>query len=285
MKYRLAGAILGDIAGSSYEFHNTKDINKINIYSNINHFTDDTVCTIAIADALLNPIGENQYPFSEKLKEWCRKYPDCGYGSNFRTWFQEDNFYINSSWGNGSAMRVSPIGYFAKDIIECRILAQHSCMNSHAHFEGIRGAQAIAESIFDVNNFANPQIPIEKVLFNYYPKWYNKYADLDTLIVDSNDILEDIRKDYRFEVSCQESVPVAIFAFLASESYEDCIKKAISMGGDSDTLAAMAGSIAYTYFKEMSKESIQFFEDKLPDDMMEVVEKFDKLIDGRNKNR
>lgn len=283
MKYRLAGTILGDIAGSSYEWNRTKNYDAVNIYSDVNHFTDDTVCTIAIAEALLNPVDKDLYDFAKYLKKWCRKYPNSGYGPQFKQWFQSDEAYINYSFGNGSAMRVSPIGFFAKDAVEARILAQHSCMNSHAHNEGIRGAQAIAESIYEMYTGGDPWIPGDRLLGNYYPNYYYKYETYNKL--DQNDILDEIRPDYSFKVSCQESVPIAMLCFNASENYEDCLKKAISMGGDSDTLAAMAGGIAYAHYQEMLPESMQFFEEKLPDDMMEVVVEFDKLIDERDKNR
>ena len=283
MKYRLAGAILGDIAGSSYEWNRVKKPNLVNIYSDYNNFTDDTVCTIAIADALLHPLDENMYDFSPYLKKWCRKYPNVGYGANFKQWFMSDDFYLSNSYGNGSAMRVSPIGYFAKDVVDARILAQQSCMNSHAHIEGIRGAQAIAESVFKMYNDYDQWIPGTSILGDYYPWYYYTYETYNRL--EPRDILDEIRPDYTFKVSCQQSVPIALLCFNAAESYEDCIKKAISMGGDSDTLAAMAGGIAYAHFKEMTPESINFFEEKLPDEMMEVVVEFDKLIDERNKNR
>ena len=281
MNYRLAGAIFGDIAGSIYEWNNTKDYNTVDLYNKDNHFTDDTVCTIAIADALLHPVGENQFDFASYLKKWCRKYPKAGYGGNFFNWFTEDEFYLNNSYGNGSAMRVSPIGYYAKDVVECRIIAQQSCMNSHAHFEGIRGAQAIAESVFKMNDGYDSWIPSCSILMDYYPWYYNNFKPYVRL--DLNDILNEIRPNYKFEVSCQKSVPIALICYGASESYEDCIKKAISMGGDSDTLAAMAGAIYHAADEEMLPETIQLVENRLPDEMLEVMVEFDKLIDERTK--
>lgn len=266
MKRRLLGAICGDVIGSVYEHQNTKDYN-FDMFNENATFTDDTVCTIAIADALLHEESPHEFKFSEYLKTWCRKYPERGFGQSFRSWFNSDKNYLNTSWGNGSAMRVSPIGYYAKSAVEASILAHNSCFNSHASFEAIKGAKAIAECITCTGMYKNFALGI---LHCYYPE----FADIS---------LEQIKPTYAFEVSCQKSVPIALLAVAESSSYEDCIRKAISVGGDSDTIAAMAGGIAYKLYGYIPEKIVDFVTSKLDDDILKVIDDFDKLVDERNK--
>ena len=262
----LLGAITGDICGSSYERSagRTKEYDKVVLKRFDNSFTDDTVCTIGIANAILkygNPTSEQ---FAECLVEMCRKYPDRGYGSNFQKWI--DNPVPYDSYGNGSAMRVSPVGFWSTSVDQCLSLAANSADCSHNHPEGINGAQAIALSIFYAKKSDDKSLDSVRWVLDWkYPQWASK-------------TLDEIRPDYTFKVSCQESVPVAILAFLESSSYEDCIKKAISMGGDSDTLAAMAGGIAYAYYKEMPFSLSEYAADLLTDDIEDTIIKFDEAL-------
>lgn len=240
MKDCLLGAAGGDICGSFYENKfcriKTDDLSKITLIKTGDSFTDDTVCTMGVADALVKYDTPTVRQFSECIQKWCQDYPNRGYGGMFKDWILNPEPY--GSYGNGSAMRVSPIGFWAKDEDECIELATRSAMCSHNHPEGIKGAVAIALSIFRAKD-GNKE-GVNNVLAEYYPSYTGKS-------------LSDIRPEYKFDATCQGSVPIAILAFLEGDSYENCLKLAISMGGDSDTLAAMAGGIAYAYYKNFGK--------------------------------
>lgn len=223
----MLGAIAGDIIGSRFEVIPTKS-RDFDLFTELNTFTDDTVLTIAVADAILY-----NKSYEENLKYYGRRYPDAGYGGNFIRWLSgaiEGPYY---SFGNGSAMRVSPVG-FAFETVE-RVLheAERTAEVSHNHPEGIKGARAVALSVYMAKHGYNKdQIgrEIEK-RFEY----------------DLNRSLNAIRPDYSFEVSCQKSVPESIIAFMESEDCESAIRNAISLGGDSDTMACIAGAIAQAY--------------------------------------
>ena len=285
----LLGAIVGDVCGSWYEFDACKEYDKINLYLPQSSFTDDTIGTIATAYALMNNIS-----FTESYQYWFRKYNAKGCGHLFRQWVYLDNPKPYGSWGNGSAMRVSPVAYVAKNEEECLKLAEKSAECTHNSKEGIKGAQLIAKCIYinklmwsDLNKYdmsdavRNHIRSIIKFSFvDDLKECYPKYV-----ITNKNKIpniyprkLDKIRPNYHFDSSCQGSVPVAIISFLESESYEDCIIKAISMGGDADTLAAMAGSIAYAHYGEMSDKLANFVLEKLPKEFVNIIEQFDKFV-------
>ena len=223
----MLGAIIGDIVGSVYEWNNikTKDFP---LFSDKCSFTDDTVMTIAVADALLN--GGTADNFIDSMKKYGKLFPKSGYGGNFRHWINSDTRESYNSWGNGSAMRVSPCGWFANSLEEAESLAEKSAAVTHNHPEGIKGAQATAAAIYLA------RIDTEKDKIKEYIE--SKYG------YDLSRTLDAIRPGYRFNESCQETVPEAIIAFLESKDFEDAIRNAISLGGDSDTLAAITGSIA-----------------------------------------
>lgn len=263
MDYKLFGAIGGDISGVYYEgaHTRTKEYDEVRLIKTESSFSDDTVCTIAIATALLhygNPTAEQ---FGEFLQKWCMKYPDRGYGKMFREWIKNPVPY--GSYGNGSAMRVSPVGFFAETKSQCLELAKASAECSHNDEEGIKGAQAIALAVYLAKARYSKDV-IKDTVLSYYPEYMEK-------------TLDDIRPSYRFDSTCQGSVPIAILAFLESEDYEDCLKLAISMGGDSDTIAAMAGGIAYAHYGKMSSPMFDKIWDTLPDDMIDIVEAFDDI--------
>lgn len=229
------GAVIGDIIGSVYEWDRikTKDFP---LFSPQSTFTDDTVMTIAVANALLRSRQES-VPFREmvvrEMRDFGGRYPGRGYGGKFALWLWVDEPSPYNSYGNGSAMRVSPCGLIAGSLEEAVSLAAESAEVTHNHPEGIKGAQAVASAIYLAGTGADkPQIR------EYLQKHY--YA-LDKT-------LDEIRPDYQFNETCQGSVPEALTAFLESESYEDTIRNAISLGGDSDTQAAIAGSIAWSYY-------------------------------------
>ena len=234
----MLGAICGDIIGSIYEWNNikTKDFE---LLTDINRFTDDTVMTTAIAKAAIEyKNNKNLNIFRENcikhMKELGRKYINVGYGSRFKKWLENDNQEPYNSYGNGSAMRVSPVAYIAESLEEVEELAKISAEVTHNHPEGIKGAVSVATSIWLLRNGYTKE-DVKKHI-------ENKYYKLDFTI-------DKIRKDYKFDVTCQGSVPQAIEAFLESKDFEDSIRNAISIGGDSDTIAAITGSLAEAYYE------------------------------------
>lgn len=256
----LIGAICGDIIGSWYEFCSTKRIN-FELFTNRSRFTDDTVCSIAIADALMN--GND---FVGKLKYWCRKYPRAGYGGNFNWWFRQDDPQPYNSWGNGSAMRVSAIGAFAKSTKETLTLAEESAIVSHNHPEGVKGAQATALAI----NLALQGCTKEEIK-----------SQIETHFgYDLNRKYADIQPRYTFDVSCQGSIPEAIIAFLESADYESAIRMAVAYGGDADTQAAITGGIAAAYYGAIPDNIITECLNRLPLDIKEFIAKFNQVCDN-----
>ena len=224
----MLGAIAGDIIGSVYEALPIKTTD-FPLFHPRCRFTDDTVLTVALADSLMHGA-----PFVGLLKQYYRAYPHAGYGGSFHQWAQSEDSRPYNSWGNGSAMRVSPVG-FAFDTLE-EVLDQASGVHevTHDHPEGIKGAQAVASAIFLARTGQT-----KEQIKNYVEAAFG--YDLGTP-------LDEIRPRYEFQVSCQESVPQATRAFLESDDFEDAVRKAISLGGDSDTLACMAGGIAQAFY-------------------------------------
>lgn len=224
----MIGAIAGDIIGSIYEWHNLKTT-EFELFTHGCRFTDDTVLTVALADAILS---ESDYGF--KLKEYFHRYPNAGYGSSFAEWAQSPLSLPYNSWGNGAAMRISPAG-FAYETLEVTIKKAESFTSiTHDHPEGIKGGCATAAAIF-LARTGRSKSEIKAFIETNYG--YNLDRTLD-----------EIRPTYHFDVSCQGTVPEAIVAFLESNDYEDAIRKAISLGGDSDTLACITGGIAQAFF-------------------------------------
>lgn len=224
----MLGAIAGDIIGSIYERYNIRSMD-FPLFGARTHFTDDTVLSVALADSIL--YGDD-YPFL--LKYYYHKYPNAGFGSAFHQWARSDSLDPYNSWGNGSAMRVSPIGWAYDTLDEVLTQAERSAAVTHNHPEGIKGAQAIASAVF-LARTGNAKDAIKT------------YIE-DAFGYDLNDTIAHLRTFYTFDVSCQGSVPQAIIAFLESEDYEDCVRRAISIGGDSDTLACMSGGIAHAFY-------------------------------------
>lgn len=232
----MIGAVIGDIVGSVYEWDNIKTKYFL-FFARDCSFTDDTVMSFAVASALLKSYDSSDLELfkGELIKEMQRLgrvFPHAGYGGSFKKWLRSDNPKPYHSYGNGSAMRVSPVGYIAKSLAEAENYARASAEVTHNHPEGIKGAVATAGAVYLARNRASKE-EIKEYALNYY--------DMDFT-------LDEIRDDYEFDVSCQGTVPPAIEAFLEGESYEDTIRNAISLGGDSDTLAAIAGAIAEPYF-------------------------------------
>ena len=274
----MLGAIIGDIVGSIYEFDNIKTKN-FNLFTNEMFFTDDTVMTIAIADAIIN--GAKPENFILSMKKWGCDYIDKSYGHSFRRWLKSENSEPYNSWGNGSAMRVSPCGWVAKlsepfeeGLKLTEDLAKKSAEVTHNHPEGIKGAQATAAAIFFMR-LGKSKNAIEEYKNKLKDYIQNKYK------YDLNFTLNEIRPSYAFNESCQKTVPQAIVSFLESENFEDAIRNAISIGGDSDTLAAITGSIAeaaYGIPEDIKEKAISYLDNKIK----ELYNKWANFINLKN---
>ncbi|MGK7394974.1 MAG: ADP-ribosylglycohydrolase family protein [Candidatus Cyclobacteriaceae bacterium M3_2C_046] len=255
----MTGAIIGDIIGSVYEGRGLKSEN-FELVTNQSRFTDDSVLTIATADALLQ-----QKSFEKAYVEWGLKYPKAGYGRNFFIWLQNQGGAPYHSFGNGSAMRVSPVAYFYQDLNQVLKNAKRSAEVTHNHPEGIKGAQATAAAIYLARNGSSKD-DIRAFIQNSFD--YNLSRSLD-----------QIRPEYTFQNNCQGSVPESIIAFLESSHYEDAVRKAISLGGDADTMACIAGAIAEAYYDEVPEDLIRLAWQRLDKPMLEVLELFNENVE------
>jgi ADP-ribosylglycohydrolase len=252
----MLGAIVGDIIGSVYERSKARNTN-FKLYTQYSHFTDDTVLTLATADTLLNGAS-----YAENYKLYGRNFPNRGYGGRFKEWLISDDLAPYQSFGNGSAMRVSPIGFAFDKLYEVLSEAKESACATHDHPEGIKGAEAIASSIF----LAREGKSKEEI---------RTYVQ-DTFGYNLQRTIMKIRPTYTFDASCQGTVPEAIIAFLDSHNFESCIRLAISLGGDTDTLAAMAGSIAQAYYGSIPYEMVYYAQYKLGRQLWDLVEEFNE---------
>lgn len=290
----MLGAIIGDIVGSIYEFDNIKT-KEFEFFQDNMELTDDSVMTLAVAKALMdtletgiecrfknlsreiseeklkliqNKFGSEINPKTEleanailRMVEIGNKYPYMSYGTRFRYWLEEPIAY--NSFGNGSAMRVSPVAYVGKNIEEVKFLSREVTKVSHNHEEGIKGAEATAVAIFIARNGSSKE-KIKAEMEKYYNLDFN---------------YEDLVKNYGFDETCQGTVPEAIYIFLESKDFEDAIRTAISIGGDSDTLAAIVGSIAEAYYdipEELEKKALTYmdsFERKIYDEFEKLISK------------
>ena len=255
----LLGAAVGDICGSSYEFAPCKDYDRLDITNEKSDYTDDTVCTFAVAKALMDGGDMSLY-----LQEFCKEDMFRGYGSGFIKWLINPTPKPYGSYGNGSAMRCSAAAFLANDEKMCAYLAEKTAACTHNHPEGIKGAVATALAIYHLLHGKDKGYVRKNVLEHYYPGW----ADCT---------LDGLRADYEFDETCQKTVPVALLAFLESADYEDCIKKAVSMGGDADTLAAIAGPMAYAFYRHIPERLLRLAYGILPLSMLEISYKFDAL--------
>ncbi|MFH2065786.1 MAG: ADP-ribosylglycohydrolase family protein [Pseudomonadota bacterium] len=254
----MIGAIAGDIIGSVFESRPVKTTD-FPLFSRHSRFTDDTVLTLAVAHAILR-----QTDYSAALKTFGARYPDAGYGMSFLNWIFAEQSEPYNSWGNGSAMRVSPVGFAFSSMEEVLEQAEKSASATHNHPEGIKGAQATALAVYLARNGKDKETIREEITQRF------GYA-LDRTV-------ETIRPDYRFDVSCQGSVPQAIIAFLDSENYEDAVRKAVSLGGDSDTQACIAGGIAQAYYRYIPESIIRQVHGILPEPLLSVLQEFTERI-------
>ena len=257
----LFGTIYGDIAGSTYEFKSVNDYNFATMPPK-SHFTDDTVMTLAVANWLMTNPNDLKVLVNE-MQQLGRIYYRAGYGGMFRKWIGSSNPQPYGSFGNGSAMRVSPCAWVAKSLAEAEELAKKSAIVTHDHPEGIKGAQAVAAAIW----MARKGWTKEEIK-EYISKKYN--YNLDRTIQEIKD------SGYRFDSTCQGSVPEAIIAFLEGDDFEEVIRLAIYLGGDADTQAAIAGSIAEAYYDMPAKYVIDA-KRHLSDDLLAIINKFNQM--------
>ena len=255
----MIGAIIGDIAGSKYEFNNIRTTNFETISEDC-FFTDDTVCTIACMDWLLYAEKRNKQTAVQYLQKWTRRYPNAGYGGRFRNWVFSNDPKPYGSYGNGSAMRISPVAWAAKDVKELMDLVDDFTRITHNHPEGIKGAFVTAVCVYDALQGKSKKA-IKEHMLHAYPE----IASFD---------YETLRKTYHFNETCQQSVPQAIYCFLISNDFEDCIKKTISIGGDCDTTAAISCAIAEAFYVDVPLSLIQKARQKLPNEMIGIIDEF-----------
>ncbi|MCF8232693.1 MAG: ADP-ribosylglycohydrolase family protein [Bacteroidales bacterium] len=252
----MIGALAGDIIGSVYEAHPIKTKN-FPLFKRRSHFTDDSVLTIAIGKAIIDKGSYLAY-----VKKIGRSYPHCGYGGSFIRWLLSESTQPYHSFGNGAAMRVSPVGFAFESEEEVLQQAQETAEITHNHPEGIKGAQAVVLAVYLARTGKSKE-EIRSTLaaeFEY---------DLDRTV-------ESIRPTYHFDITCQGSVPEAIIAFLDPDSYEDAVRNAVSLGGDSDTLACMTGGIAEAFYREIPKNIIKEVKSRLTEDLWASTKDFYK---------
>ena len=250
------GAIVGDIIGSIYEFHNVRH-KDISIDHPGMHFTDDSVLMVATMDAILHP----EIGYAKMYKQYFRDYVDsnCGFGGRFYQWGLSDSLEPYDSFGNGSAMRVSPVAYLFDTEEEVLLEAKRSAEVTHNHPEGIKGAQVIALAIYLARKDVDKQSIGKRITTQF---GYNLSSSI-----------EELQKTNIFDETCQGSVPDALICFINSSDFEDCVRTSISIGGDSDTIACMACSIAEAYYG-LDKKWIKFADDHLDDRLRNVVKTF-----------
>lgn len=267
----MIGAILGDIVGSPYEFDRSKKIKDFGpLFINESGFTDDSVMAIAVADALLSVPGDAddetvKSAVIKSMQDWGHRYPHAGYGQRFYFWLAKKDPEPYGSWGNGSAMRVSSVGWLYDSLEETRRYARLTAEVTHNHPEGIKGAEATASAIFMARTGASKDEIKEYIIREF--------------AYDLSRTCDEIRPGYHHVESCQETVPEAITAFLEGNDFEDVIRTAVSLGGDCDTLTCIAGSMAEAFYgvpDEMKTECRK----RLYPDMLEVLDRFDERIGG-----
>ena len=272
------GAILGDIIGSPFEFDRGDKTKYFKLFSRRSHFTDDSVMTLAVCEALLKvgqdaTVKEIEDAVITSMQSWGRRYPHEGYGGYFRHWLTARHPEPYNSFGNGSAMRVSAAGWLYDSLEKTRVVAKATANVTHNHPEGIKGAEATASAIFMARNGSSKE-EIKKYIENEF------HYDL-------NRTLDEIRPSFHMDETCQKTVPEAIIAFLEARDFEDAIRNAVSLGGDTDTLGAITGSIAEAYFG-ISETLISECRNRINKDMRDVVDTFYSLVrkdDSPNTNQ
>lgn len=256
------GAILGDIAGSQYEFIKSREPQTCELFSNRCMFTDDTVMTLAVKNAL-----DSNRDFAECMRELGRKYPGAGYGSAFVQWLRDENVSAYNSWGNGAAMRVSYVADFYDDLEDVKRVARATAEVTHNHPEGVKGAETTAVCIWMAKHGCSKQEIFEYVL-KQYPEGEYKYT-IEMPI-------EYLQKNYRWDVSCQGSVPVAMRAFYESEDFESFMRLLFSLDCDMDTLGAIGGAVVEEFYGGFGFEAKPVLERYLDEELKEIVYRKEK---------
>ena len=262
------GAILGDIVGCPFEFDQGSKSKDFPMFNHISRFTDDSVMTVAVAEALLDA-GKNadtdtiRKAVTASMQKWGRAYPHAGYGSSFRWWLHSNNPKPYESYGNGSAMRVSAAGWMYDTLEKTRQVAAATADVTHNHPEGIKGAEAVASVIF--------------LARNHHSKEEIKAYVTQEFGYDLNRTTAQIRPIYEFDVTCQGTVPEAIISFMEGTSFEDVLRTAVSLGGDCDTLTSIACAMAEAFYgmPENLREEVR---NRIRPDMLAVVDRFDQLL-------
>lgn len=258
----MLGTIAGDIIGSPYKYLGYKGID-FPLFSDNPKFSDGTVLTVAVADALLHDLD-----FAQTLKAYARRYPDAGYGGSFFKWMQSDALEPYNSWGNGCAMRTSPIGFLCTDETSVLQKARECAQVTHNHCEGIKGAQAVSYGIF----MAKQGCKKKDIRFEI-GKWFG---------YNLNRRLDDIRPCYRFDISCPGTVPPAFIAFFESEDYESAVRNAVSLGGEADTIACISGALAEAFYQDVPTEIIETVRQQLPQKFLEIMDEFYLVYNKKN---
>ncbi|MBI5243366.1 MAG: ADP-ribosylglycohydrolase family protein [Elusimicrobia bacterium] len=250
----MLGAIAGDIIGSVFEGEGLKRAD-FDLFSPFSTFTDDTVLTVAVADCILN-----DRPYAETFKRYVREHPERGYGGRFLEWAASSSMAPINSFGNGSAMRASPAGFAFSDEAAVLAEARRSAEVTYDHPEGVKGAQAVALAVFLARTSKDKKLIKAEVerRFGY----------------DLTRSLDQIRPGYRFDATCQGSVPESILAFIESSGFEDAVRKAVSLGGDADTMACIAGGIAQAYYGSVPEPIAQEALMRLPPRFRDILEAF-----------
>ncbi len=261
----IIGAIAGDVIGSAYEFNPTRD-HDFELFTPQSTFTDDTVLTIANALWLLEDEHHSPERLAEIMMDMCWKYPDRGYGGRFAQWIHSNYPEPYNSFGNGSAMRVSPVGYYAKTLDEALALARVSAEVTHNHPEGIKGAQAVAAAIFLARQGKS------KTEIRDYVS--------ETFHYDLSRTLDEIRPTFTFDETCQRTVPEAITCFMEGKDYEDVVRLSVALAGDADTIAAIAGSIS-SAVDDVPNEISQPVIARLSEEFCTILLRFNELVAKR----
>ena len=261
----MIGAIIGDVIGSAYEFNNVRNKN-FKAFTSKTTFTDDTVCTIALMDYFLHAEKYDEENAVKYLHAWTNRYPNAGYGGRFRQWVLSKNPKPYNSFGNGSAMRISSVGWVANNLTELGELSNTVTKITHNHPEGLKGALVIATCVY-MARYGCSKKEIKEYAVSQYP---------DLNILD----YEFLRENYKFVEICQGSVPEAIYCFLISEDFDDCLRTTISIGGDCDTTAAMSCAIAEAYYRYIPDYLIEGVRERLTPEMLEIVDEFAKKYGG-----
>ena len=267
----MLGAVLGDIIGSCYERNNVKS-KDFPLVTSRTRYTDDTVMTLVVAQWLMEDAAHSEAGLILRMQKLGRAHLRAGYGHRFKEWLMAKDPQPYNSWGNGSAMRVSPVGLYAESETEALQLARMTASVTHNHPEGIKGAEAVALAVYVNRQYAS--LPLER------RKELSRDAIAKHCGYDLNRTLDEIRPNYGFDVSCQGSVPEAIIAYLESSSAKECVRNAISIGGDSDTIASIACSIFMAGEDSRKTENAwtNGFEKYLSNDLARIMSAFERLV-------